>query len=98
MGPFPIPKTFECPYCGSTALQGEFKPSDGRCHFSHEVNEKVKVGFYYYVTLVTIHQFEILWVDGTWQSWKGCTGSHQMCERVELSNGKTTNWHRYNTD
>ena len=98
MDPFPVPKTFTCPYCGKVASAGEFSPNQGIGHFAHKVKEMVKVGRHWRVTLETIHQFEIHWVDGVWQSSTKVSGCHQMCERVELSNGENTDWHGYNLD
>ncbi len=90
--PFPVPKTFDCPYCGEVATAGNFKPDGGFCHFSHKVKRRIKVGYYYYVTIETIHQFEIHWCDEGWQSKRHSTGSSQMCERVVLGNGDCTDW------
>jgi hypothetical protein len=94
--PFPLPKSFRCPYCKSDSPHlGGFDTGSSLVHFSHKIKKYIKVGHKIHVTLETLHQFCIKWVGGEWHIVTEGMGTSKACERVEFGNGDTTDWHGY---
>ena len=81
--PFPIPKTFDCPYCGEISRRGNLDEHD-LVHCSHTIKEKVRVGKTIIIELTTLHQFVVKWKDDKWQTVDIKFSSSKACEKVEV--------------
>jgi hypothetical protein len=95
VSPFPVPKVFECPYCGAHAIQSKFDPRTGVAFFTHHVEETKKVGQVTKVILHSIHLFAVTWGGGEF-GWEHSPGtrlrSSKVCERVEITRGQCSDW------
>ena len=88
-GPFPVPKSFRCPYCLETGHFTSFNEERGVAHYRCVTNENKAIGKKIVAKLTTYHQFAIQWVEG----WEHCDirGCSDACERVEV----TSDWVGY---
>ena len=91
--PFPIPRVFKCPYCGTSTPRSSFIPRTAVALFSHRTEEKVKVGQATWVTLYTVHLFAVTWDGSEWKHAPNVRlGSPKMCERLGDFRGNYTDW------
>lgn len=90
--PFPVPKTFPCPYCGEKARRTKLRDT-GIAFFSHHIEERKLVGQATFLTLYTIHYFAAKWDGEEWKlAPKVGLGSSKVCERLGDFRGNYTDW------
>lgn len=90
--PFPIPKTFACPYCDQSGRFGSFNTDHNRAHYSHQIDECKQVGNVLHVILQTRHQFVTQWDGKAWYAADVSFGSSKVIERIKLHDGDRTGW------
>jgi hypothetical protein len=93
VSPFPIPRAFKCPYCGVSAPRCKFEARTAVAFFSHNIEEKVKVGQATQVTLYTVHLFAATWDGSEWRHAPSARlRSPKVCERLGDFRGSYTDW------